>query len=231
MTRVGRIGWTAFAIVAAWSGLGDVAFVQAQEPAPAGPESSPDLPPQELTRKGWSLCEAGRCADAIDSFLAAIAAAPDFAPAHLALGIAQARIGRNAEAVGSLEEAARLRPGLFEAHYNLGVAYERADEHEKAARALEKAVAIKPESAIAHYNLGVALAALGRLGEAAAAYERAAVLQPDHADALANLGGVLGKGGRFPEPSRRFSASPPSPRLPHSRKRSRWITAVSSSLH
>jgi lipoprotein NlpI len=61
-----------------------------------------------LTNLGNLLLESGRLQDAIDHYERAIAGDPDYAIAHLNLGVAYKRAGRIAEGVRALRQAQRL---------------------------------------------------------------------------------------------------------------------------
>jgi tetratricopeptide (TPR) repeat protein len=61
----------------------------------------------------------------------ALALNPDFAEAHLQLGIIEQAEGGLAESVRSLERAARINPNLPAPHYRLGQVYQRLGDRER----------------------------------------------------------------------------------------------------
>ena len=67
-----------------------------------------------------------------------IAASPNFARAHLALGKALLQDGKVPEAITELQEAARLDPQSGEAHYQLGLALSRAGRKDEAGAELKQ---------------------------------------------------------------------------------------------
>ena len=69
----------------------------------------------------------------IEQLRKVIAAAPNFARAHLALGKALLQEGKLPESILELQEAARLDPQNGEAHYQLGLALARAGRKDEGA--------------------------------------------------------------------------------------------------
>ncbi|MDV2502756.1 MAG: tetratricopeptide repeat protein [bacterium] len=61
--------------------------------------------------------------EAVTAFKEAIRLKPDFAKAHLNLGVAYGSLSRYEEAIAAYKEAIRLKPDYAGAHYNLGLAY------------------------------------------------------------------------------------------------------------
>ncbi len=64
----------------------------------------------------------GKLDEAIAEFRAAIRLKPDYAEAHINLGIALQDQGKLEEAIAEYRAAIRLKPDYAEAHYNLGLA-------------------------------------------------------------------------------------------------------------
>jgi tetratricopeptide (TPR) repeat protein len=148
---------------------------------------------------GRALQRAGRLADAVESFRAAITLKPDYVAAHLSLGLALLGLDRAEEALASFDKAIALKPDSVEAHLNRGVACRRLGRADAALASFDKAIAMKPALAGAHSNRGNALQDLGRLPEAIASFERALALDPRHADARFNLGNACRALGRLDE--------------------------------
>jgi len=71
---------------------------------------------------------------------------PNFAEAHLQLGLIAQSEGQWEQGVQHLEKAIRLNPKIAAAHYRLGLAYQRLGEKEKAAAEFELFERLKSES-------------------------------------------------------------------------------------
>jgi len=79
--------------------------------------------PLEVSRKfseGLELMNHGEPAAAATYFEQIVEMRPDFADAHVGLGIAYAVVGNVYPAIDHLEEASRLEPNNFFAHFKLG---------------------------------------------------------------------------------------------------------------
>lgn len=95
---------------------GDIETTEAIEPRNA-------TPPLEISRKfseGLELMNHGEPAAAARCFEQIVHSLPDFADAHVGLGIAYAVIGKVYLALDHLEKAASLQPSNFFAHFKLG---------------------------------------------------------------------------------------------------------------
>ncbi|MBX9963233.1 MAG: tetratricopeptide repeat protein [Burkholderiales bacterium] len=122
---------------------------------------------------------------------------PESLPAHLALGLAQAKAGDGAAAVQSFlvaDHLARL-PGRAEALIDQGITFERLAWRSAAERCYRLATAARPELLAGWINLSTVLMADGRHEDALVAAEQAARLAPEtpvarrqHAIALAASG-------------------------------------------
>ncbi len=79
--------------------------------------------PMEISRRfseGLELMNHGEPAAAATCFEQIVEMCPDFADAHIGLGIAYAVVGKVYPAMDHLEEAANLEPDNFFAHFKLG---------------------------------------------------------------------------------------------------------------
>jgi tetratricopeptide (TPR) repeat protein len=124
------------------------------------------------------------------AFSAVVAGKPDFAAAHLHLGLTLAALGQP----GALEElgkAHQLAPKNPIAALELGKALAGAGKDDQALAVLQKAVELDPESTSAAYQLGLVLVRLDRLQEAIPLLEKAVAANPGNAEALTNLGMAL----------------------------------------
>jgi tetratricopeptide (TPR) repeat protein len=143
-----------------------------------------------------ALDHAGRTAEAIEEFEAALRLAPNDAPLHDNLGVTLESAGRTAEAMQHIETALRLDPKYALAHSNLGNALLRTGDLAAAIDQFEEALRLRPDYADAHYNLAGALDRAGRTAEAVRHLEAAVCLKPDFAEAYYNLGALLDRLGR-----------------------------------
>jgi serine/threonine-protein kinase len=150
-------------------------------------------------RRGHTLSEHGRFAEAEAPFREALRLKPDFPEAHNDLGYTLLGLSRWAEAEASLHEAIRLKPDFPQAYDNLGIALHRQGRFREAEAAFRQVLGLLSDSPEAHYNLGVALHAQGRDKEAEASWREALRLQPDLPEAQTNLGGLLNNQGRYEE--------------------------------
>ena len=73
----------------------------------------------------------------------AIRIKPDYADAHVNLGVAYNKLGQYQEAIPFLKEAIRIRPDLAEAHNNLGAAYHDLGQHQNSITSKKEAIRIK----------------------------------------------------------------------------------------
>ena len=80
------------------------------------------------------LCEAGRCAEAIEVCTRALEAAPDEPLLHFNLAIALEDAGRTLQALRSYERCLQLAPTLADAHFNAARLHERLGRKREALR-------------------------------------------------------------------------------------------------
>ena len=129
-------------------------------------------------------------ANAQEAFSAAILAKPDFAMAHLHLGLTlQSRQQKGG--LEELEKARDLAPRNPIINLELGKALANAGHDDQAVPILQQASALDPESTSAAYQLGLVLERLERMQEAIPLLQRAVGANPGNAEALTNLGMAL----------------------------------------
>lgn len=87
-----------------------------------------------LVNLGATLCEAGRCSEAVQLFDGAVACGTTNALLHFNHAIALEDIGDAARAVAAYEATLELEPTMADAHYNLGILLERAGNSQGALR-------------------------------------------------------------------------------------------------
>lgn len=146
---------------------------------------------------GHLRLRAGRPADAIPAFEAAIAQAPGRAELHYSLGCARHEAGQPGAAAEAFEAAIRLRPGYGEARFNLGNALRDGGDLDGSARAYGTALPLLPGFADGYLSLGNVLRRLGRSDAAAKAYDKALSLRPGHPGALVNMAALHREAGEY----------------------------------
>lgn len=149
--------------------------------ADGGRVEAPDAA-REHARGGTRLLEAGRVAEALKAFRAAVAAAPNDAAHHVNLAYAMQQAAQPRDALVHLKRAVELDEANFDARYMLGAALEQDGDAAGAARQFEAAIALRPEFEPAHAELCRALAAADETAKAQAAIERALALNPSNPD-------------------------------------------------
>jgi len=128
--------------------------------------------------------------DARDAFAAALRLRPEFAMAHLHLGLAL----RELRQPGAMEELARadeLSPENPVIAVEYGATLAGAGQDAQAIAVLERARKADPESSALAYPLGLALQRVGRLNEAIPLLEKVAEARPNDGEVLTNLGMAL----------------------------------------
>ncbi|CAO3435906.1 tetratricopeptide repeat protein [Azospirillum endophyticum] len=128
---------------------------------------------------------------------AAVAAAPDYATAHISLGNVRLALGRVGQAAASFRTALTFQPDNAAALTNLGNALDMLERSEAAVCLHRQAIAADPALAEAHDNLGAALARLGRWSEAERAHAQALRLVPGLEAGWVNLSLALRRLGRL----------------------------------
>jgi tetratricopeptide (TPR) repeat protein len=121
----------------------------------------------------------------IDALLAAY---PDSARAHQAMGENYFVLRRMPDAEKEYREALRLRPDVPEVHLELGEVYAGAFQWAKAEEEFRAQTKMQPGNAEAFYRLGAALLEQGKVREARADLVQADQLMPDMPETLYSLG-------------------------------------------
>ncbi|MGA2848001.1 MAG: tetratricopeptide repeat protein [Terracidiphilus sp.] len=133
--------------------------------------------------------------DAKPAFTAAIAARPEYATAHLHLGLTLNALGQPG-ALDELTKADELEPRNAVIALELGKALANAGQDEQALPVLQQASKLDPASTVAAYQLGLVLSRLDRVEEAIPLLQRAVDSNPKQAEILTNLGMALCLGQR-----------------------------------
>ena len=122
---------------------------------------------------------------------------PDFAPAHVNLGIALDAAGELSAASAAYARAIALDRGHAAAHYHRGLTQLKLAEYAAAEASFRAALLCRTPFAEAWVGLADSLEKLGRDDEALAALESAIGERDDYARALFNAGILARKTGRF----------------------------------
>ena len=117
-----------------------------------------------------------------------VAAYPDSARAHQAMGENYFVLRRMPDAEKEYREALRLRPDVPEVHLELGEVYAGAFQWANAEEEFRAQTKMQPGNAEAFYRLGTALLEEGKVREARAELLRADKLMPDMPETLYSLG-------------------------------------------
>ena len=128
--------------------------------------------------------------DAKIAFSAAIAARPDFALAHLRLGLTLQAL-HDAAAPKEMNRASELAPRDAFIGLEYGKALAAAGHDDEALPVLQKAAALEPNSPPVAYQLGLVLERLDRVEDAIPLLQRAVDANAGNAEALTNLGMAL----------------------------------------
>jgi protein O-GlcNAc transferase len=128
--------------------------------------------------------------NAEQAFSAALASKPDFAMAHLHLGLTR-KAKQQPGALDELAKAYQLAPDNAVIALQFGQELANAGQDEQAVPVLEHAVGIDPKSTAAAYQLGLVLQRVNRLEEAIVLLQRAASAEPKNGEVLINLGMAL----------------------------------------
>lgn len=148
---------------------------------------------------GNALADAGRLAEAVAEYQAALRHDARMPDAHYNLGLALAELDRPDEAVPHLAESLRLRPQHAQAEAALGNALAALGRPAEAVLHLATAQRLSPRDVDIRYNLAGALAQAGRFDEAAGHYRGILGERPGDAETHNNLGNVLAAVGRREE--------------------------------
>ncbi len=132
--------------------------------------------------KDWS--------SAVQAFAAAIQINPDFALAHLHLGIAL-QTHRQPGSLDELTKAYQLAPQNTVIALQLGQALASAGQDQQAIPVFQHALELDPGLTAATYQLGLALQRTNKLQDAILLLQKAADAEPKNAEVLTNLGMAL----------------------------------------
>jgi tetratricopeptide (TPR) repeat protein len=155
--------------------------------------------PRAHRNLGTVLLAAGRPADALAEFTAALDADPADVEALKNEGSALDELGRRPEAIAAYAEAVRLKPDYAEARSDLGLVLLRQGRPQEAVDQFTLALRINPRQAVAHFALGNLLARSGRDPEAIAHFQASLADRADNPEAHNNLANALMRTGHAAE--------------------------------
>ncbi|MBV8535211.1 MAG: tetratricopeptide repeat protein [Alphaproteobacteria bacterium] len=157
--------------------------------------------------RGNARATSGDLKAGVRHYRLAIAADPDFAPAHVTLGAALQTLGQLQDAQSAFERGVALDPNRAEAHYGLANVHLALGHLDQAVQQYQKALELRAEFPEALLHLGVALARRRQFDLAATAFRVALSFKPDLAEAHGNLGSALRSLGQFDTAEASFRAA------------------------
>ena len=161
-----------------------------------------------LANRGLHQQRAGRLAEAVKDFSAAIELMPDDINLYLSRGASHGMAGELDAAVRDFEKVLALDPQSGLAYMNRATALEKKGDYAASQRDYDKAVELVPENWIAWDGRCWLRAIVGRdLDGALTDCERALRMRPDAANTLNTRGFVLFRQGRFDEAVASYDAS------------------------
>jgi len=122
---------------------------------------------------------------------------PDYAPAHVNLGMLLLKEGRTESSLLEYGRAIALDPGRADAYLDRGNALCALGRRKEALEEYGRAIALDHEKAEAYFDRGLLLAQMGEYGGAVEDYGRAIWLDPRDAEALNDRGDAYFKLGRL----------------------------------
>jgi tetratricopeptide (TPR) repeat protein len=162
---------------------------------------------EALNTRGVVLAKLRRFEEALASYDAALAAAPDRVDIRINRGTTLLELDRFDEALASFDGALAADPTNLAALINRGNACVKDKRFAEALGSYDRALAIDPNHAAAITDRGVALAELDRFDEALAAHEAALRIEPHVFAAHVNRGNALLKLARMDEALECYNAA------------------------
>jgi protein O-GlcNAc transferase len=150
------------------------------------PELHDELGSLYAQQKNWP--------DAQQEFATAIRLNPNFAVAHLHLGLvmqAQGQTNAQADGLNELAQASQLAPQNAAIAMELGKALAAGGQDEQAIPVFQHVLEIEPQSTAASYQLALALQRSNKVQEAISLLKKVVAAEPKNAEAMTNLGMAL----------------------------------------
>ena len=152
----------------------------------AAAEDRQEGDPRSLLASARAHSAAGRHAEALADYDAALELDPRSADGYYARGLCKAKLGRLAESLADYDAALELDPRHPRAYADRGASKATLGRYAEAIPDLDRALELDPQSEAVYYNRAVARAGLGRYAESLADFDAVLGLDPRHA--LAHYG-------------------------------------------
>ena len=136
---------------------------------------------------GQKQQRAGRYADAVESYQAALKSEPSLVEAHYGMGLALRSLRRLPEAAAEFRAVLSANPRHAGAHYELGRLLVGEDDFAGAAAHLQQAAALDPGMPEAHLELGNVYHKQGKIADAESEFQAALRAKPDLSPAIYEL--------------------------------------------
>jgi tetratricopeptide (TPR) repeat protein len=159
-------------------------------------------PAQQRMQLGHAARKAGRVAEALDHYRAAVEQEPQSAEANTVYGLMLLQLGRAGDAESPLRKAVEIEPKHVALRMNLARWLAQAGQLDEAVEVVAGVVADEPQHAWAWERLGELNARQRRFGEAARHFRRATELQPQDPSILFKLARASFDDGRSDEAER-----------------------------
>ncbi len=163
-----------------------------------------DYEPELYFNIARTLQDQGKYSDAMQRYTEALDRNPNYADAHLCLGITLSTVGKIEDAIEHYKKVIELDPNDYRAHCGLGQAFYSLGKFDDAQHCYNEAIKLKPDYAVAHKSLAMVFHQQSRIDEAIIHYKRVLELEPDDADTHNTLGMILGRQGKFDEAVKYF---------------------------
>lgn len=163
-------------------------------------------PPESEPWHLWGILlqQAGKFAESLTAYQAALTRAPEDATLHNNLGVLQQQLGDIALALNHYQMAHQLAPDKPDYIRNLAQAALEQGDAIAALTWTRELLQRQPEAADSYYLLGCALVSCGQQAPAEAALQQALLLQPEHLQALFHLGQLLQSQRRLHDASQHY---------------------------
>jgi len=145
--------------------------------------------------RGAALLKAGKPAEALEDFEAAIKMKPDSAGAYANRGMALLGLGKSDEAIEACDHALTLDAKSVVAYNSRGAAFLKKGDTAHALADFNEAIKLKPEYAMALSNRGSTYTELGNLDAAIQDFDKAIYCDPTYPDAWVNRGNAYNRLG------------------------------------
>jgi tetratricopeptide (TPR) repeat protein len=168
-------------------------FLRYRRVAPAEQPTSAD----QWYQIGNKLKDAGRLAEAAESYGRALSAQPNFAAARCNRAVVLLQLNQPEEALSHLQQAIAINSKDALAHYNLALVWQKLDRTNDAMSSYDRAIELQPGYLEAHFNRAVLNEHMGNLSGALSDIDRVLQIRPHWARALLQRGNIFVQLGRW----------------------------------